>query len=76
MAKLTLSVDDAVIERAKAFAERRQTSVSALVERYLARLTEEPQPRTSEPPVLARLRGTLAGADEREHRAHLERKYR
>ena len=76
MAKLTLSVDDAIIERAKAFAERRQTSVSALVERYLARLTEAPRPRTSEPPVLARLRGTLAGADETQHRAHLERKYR
>jgi len=76
MAKLTLSVDDAVIERAKAFAERRHTSVSALVERYLARLTEQLQPLRDAPPVLARLRGTLAGVEPDEHRAHLERKYR
>ena len=36
MAKLTLSVDEAVVERAKEIARRRGTSVSALVERYLA----------------------------------------
>ena len=32
--KLTLSLDDAVIERAKAYAARRGTSVSRLVEDY------------------------------------------
>jgi hypothetical protein len=77
MAKLTLSVDEDVIERAKAFAERRGTSVSALVERYLTLLTRELRPRSgSESPVLSRLRGILAGVDVEEHRRHLERKYR
>ena len=77
MAKLTLSVDDDVVERAKAFAERRGTSVSALVERYLDLITREATlARDAQPPVLARLRGTLAGADIEEHRRHLERKYR
>ena len=77
MAKLTLSVEDEVIERAKAFAERRGTSVSALVERYLDLITRQPAiARDGQPPVLARLRGTLAGADVGEHRRHLERKYR
>jgi hypothetical protein len=77
VAKLTLSVDDDVIERAKTFAEGRGTSVSALVERYLDLITREPTLATDgQPPVLARLRGTLAGADVGEHRRHLERKYR
>ena len=77
MAKLTLSVEDDVIERAKTFAERRGTSVSALVERYLDLITQEPTlARDGQPPVLARLRGALAGADVEDHRRHLERKHR
>jgi hypothetical protein len=75
MSKLTLSVDEAVVERAKRFAERRGTSLSALVERYLELLTRESAP-PAQPPVLGRLRGILAGADVDEHRRHLERKYR
>jgi hypothetical protein len=77
MAKLTLSVEDDVIERAKALAERRGTSVSALVERYLDLITRERRvAKDGQPPVLARLRGALAGTDVEEHRRHLERKYR
>lgn len=75
MAKLTLSVDPAVVDRAKRFAQSRGTSVSALVERYLDRLTRQPA-ATVEPPVLARLRGLIAGSDPEQHRRHLERKYR
>ncbi|HVS65420.1 MAG TPA: DUF6364 family protein [Thermoanaerobaculia bacterium] len=75
MAKLTLSVDGEVVERAKRFAEQRGTSVSALVERYLDLLTRQPAPSPA-PPILARLRGVLAGVDVEDHRRHLERKYR
>jgi Family of unknown function (DUF6364) len=75
MAKLTLKVDDSVVARAKRLAERRGTSVSQLVELYLDFLTRPPRP-TAETPVLARLRGVIAGADPAEHRRHLERKYR
>jgi hypothetical protein len=75
MSKLTLSVDAAVVERAKRFAERRGTSLSALVERYLELLTREPAP-SAPPPVLGRLRGILTGAEVDAHRRHLERKYR
>jgi hypothetical protein len=76
MAKLTLSVDGEVVERAKLFAERRGTSLSALVERYLDLLARDTAPPVEEPPVLARLRGILSGADPDQHRRHLERKYR
>ena len=75
MAKLTPSVDPTIAERAKRFAERRGTSVSALVERYLDLLTREPR-LEGVPPVLARLRGILGDGDASEHRRHLERKYR
>jgi hypothetical protein len=75
MSKLTLNVDDEVIDRAKRLAERRGTSVSQLVERYLDLLTRPPR-KTDDPPVLARLRGMIGGVDPGEHRRHLERKYR
>ena len=83
MSKLTLSVDEAVVERAKAFARRGETSISALVERYLEALTH-PVPRRSRPgdgelpPVTARLAGLLGrkGGDREAYRRHLDEKYR
>lgn len=75
MAKLTLSVDEAVVRGAKRYAQVRGTSVSKLVERFLGLLARPP--RTSDlPPITRRLRGSLKGADPREYRAYLERKYR
>lgn len=74
MSKLTLSVAPEVIARAKRLARERGTSVSALVERYLDRLTAAP-PVVEPPPVLSRLRGILRGVDPEEHSRHLERKY-
>lgn len=75
MSKLTLSVDDKVIGRAKRFAARRGTSVSRLVESYLE-LVSRPAGEAASAPVLSRLRGSLSGVDVAEHRRHLERKYR
>jgi hypothetical protein len=72
VAKLTLSVDDEVVKRAKRFAERHGTSLSALVERYLDLVTRPPAAAVEPPPVLARLRGILAGAGPADHRRHLE----
>ena len=86
MAKLTLSVDEAVVERAKKFARRRGTSVSALVERYLDVLAQPKGALTPGdsatlpplPPVTARLAGLLRGAqvNRESFRRHLEEKYR
>jgi hypothetical protein len=72
--KLTLSVDDQVIRKAKEWAAKEGTSVSHLVEGLLREVTE-PE-RISAPPVLRRLRGCLRRADARSHRRHLEAKYR
>lgn len=79
MTKLTLSVDEKVVERAKRYASRRGTSVSRLVETYLDALARPADMRDQDlPPVTRRLRGILKGAKHRreDYIDYLERKYR
>jgi uncharacterized protein DUF6364 len=73
MSKLTLSVDEVVIEQAKRFAEQRGTSVSALVERFLDLLVHPPEVEAT--PLVASLRGAARGADPEDYHRYLERKY-
>lgn len=79
MPKLTLSVDEGVVKRAKRYAATRGTSVSRLVEQYLD-LVSRPVPGADEalPPVLRRLRAELRGlsADVADYHRYLDRKYR
>jgi hypothetical protein len=73
-AKLTLSVDPAIVSRAKRYAKRQGVSVSRLVEVYLASISE--QPAAAElPPLVNSLRGALKKADSGAYRKHLVRKY-
>jgi hypothetical protein len=79
MSKLTLSVDEGVVARAKRYAEQQGTSVSHLVETYLDALARPPRVQDDElPPSLRRLRGLLKGVefDREEYIDYLERKYR
>jgi len=79
MAKLTLSVDGEVVDRAKRYAARRGTSVSRLVEGYLELISRPPRlDAETLPPVLGRLHGSLKGSrlGEADHRRYLEKKYR
>ena len=71
--KLTLSVDARVAEAAKRFASTHDTSVSQLVEDFLAVLVRPSE--SSPPPVLDRLRGSLTGVELDDWRAHLDEKY-
>jgi hypothetical protein len=75
MPKLTLSVDERVVERAKTYAASRGTSVSNLVETLLD-LVASPPKAESRAPVLAKLRGSLRRGSVADYRKHLERKYR
>jgi hypothetical protein len=68
--KLTLSVDPAVVSRAKRYAKRQGVSVSRLVEAYLASISE-PAPPSELPPVVASLRGILKKAGTEAYRKHL-----
>lgn len=72
--KLTLSVDSSVVEAAKRYAAASGTSVSRLVENYLAAITRPP-PGGGPPPVLARWRGSMADVDVEDYRAHAVGKY-
>jgi hypothetical protein len=75
MSKLTLSVDEGVVARAKAYAEKKGTSVSELVEGFLDLLSRPGRPRET-PPILESLRGSLKGAKVDDYRRYLEKKYR
>jgi hypothetical protein len=76
MAKLTLSVDERVIERAKRYARARGTSVSGLVEQMLDLAASGSDQPDIAPPVLNRLRGSLKGVDQADYHRYLERKHR
>lgn len=76
MAKLTLSVDDAVVSRAKQYAKLRGVSVSAMVETYLAVVAEPISPAKESAPVLRSLRGILKKSEIGDYRKHLEQKYK
>jgi hypothetical protein len=81
MSKLTLSVDQHVVTRARRYAERQGTSISRLVETYLAAVAGELEDKntTSPTPVLKLLAGILRGdrrADRAAYRRHLAAKYR
>jgi hypothetical protein len=77
--KLTLRIDDKLIERAKTHAQRTGKSVSRMVEDYFELL---PAPGQSEhrplPPIVSSLLGILrnANVDEEDYRRHLEEKHR
>ncbi len=73
-AKLTLTVDPRVIAGAKRYAADAGTSVSRLVEDYLAAIVAQPTPAVGSP-VLERLRGSLRGADVEDFRRHQVEKY-
>lgn len=76
--KLTLRIDDELIDRAKSYARRSGKSVSRLIADYLEMLPEpgrrQPGPST---PIVESLRGVLAGSglDEGDYRRHLEEKH-
>ena len=76
MPKLTLSVNDEVVARATRYAAARGTSVSRLVESMLDLLATVPRSGHADPPILAKLRGSLRRASVRDYRAYLVRKHR
>ena len=72
--KLTLSVDEQVIERARRYSDRHNTSISQLVTTYLSRL-DAPSESTLAPWV-RRLRGVLpSDASLGDYRRHIEDKH-
>jgi hypothetical protein len=76
MVKLTLSIDEQVVDRAKQYARERGTSVSRVVETMLS-LVSRPEAKAAVPtPVLGRLRGSMKRGSVADYRRYLRSKYR
>jgi len=75
--KLTLRMNDALVETAKTEASRRGKSVSRMVGEFFDSLTAVPKGRLSLPPITASLVGLLKskGVSEADYKKHLRKKY-
>jgi antitoxin component of RelBE/YafQ-DinJ toxin-antitoxin module len=76
--KLTLRLEDQLIEQAKSYAEKAGKSVSQLVAEYFKLLTsEKTKPISSSTPVTQSLRGLLRESklDEKDYKKYLEEKH-
>jgi Family of unknown function (DUF6364) len=77
MSKLTLSVDEQVISRAKEYAKLHGMSISAMVETYLDAVAAPQSSYTSlDTPILNSLIGIAKGANIEDYYNYLEQKYR
>ncbi len=57
--KLTLKLDQEVIEKAKGYAKSKNTSLSALVENFLQKITEEKKTKRKVTPLVKSLSGVI-----------------
>ena len=77
--KLTLSVEEGLIRKAKLYAEEQGTSVSSLVERFFAVIKQRPDVEANENTAFTKaLRGTIPEGDgaEDEYVRYLNEKHR
>lgn len=76
--KLTLRLDESLIQRAKFYSEKRGKSVSQIVADYFVLLGEKASESTPKlTPVVKSLKGVLKekNVDEKDYKRHLEEKY-
>lgn len=76
--KLTLRLEDQLIEQAKSYAAQAGKSVSQIVSDYFRLLTsEKPRPSPPSTPITQSLRGLLrdSGLDESDYKKYLEEKH-
>ena len=76
--KLTLALDAGIIEKAKRYAQRKNTSLSGMVENYLLKVVDEDLPEDISP-LVKRLSGVLTLSPDADHKSiyrdHLNDKY-
>ena len=74
--RLNITVDPAVVERARRYTQRHNTSISRLVTEFLAQLPEEDEFNETLTPTVRRLLGVAKGTSDREdYRRYLVEKY-
>ena len=76
--KLTLNIDDNVIEEAKSYAKNNSISLSKLIENYLLSLTNKKSKTTKVSPLVESLTGVVSlesGDYNKEYSDYLSKKY-
>ncbi len=77
--KLTLKLEQSVIEKAKDYAKRQKTSLSRLIENYLLDVTDEENPQEKITPLVRSLSGIIDLPDDYDHKKdyadYLAKKY-
>ena len=75
--KLTLRLDDNLIEQAKIYAQQKGRSLSQVVADYFRVLSTDTIRTKKTPPITASLRGLLkeTNVDEKDYRKYLEEKF-
>lgn len=78
--KLTLKLDEDVIEKAKEYAKLKNTSLSALIENYLQKITSEKKGKRKITPLVKSLSGIIDLPADYDHKKdytdYLMRKYK
>lgn len=75
--KLTLTIEESVIEKAKKYAKSRERSLSDLIENYLKALTKDTnsEEETSElTPIVKSLKGTFNAPENFDYKEELSKK--
>ncbi len=79
-AKLTLSLDEHIIKKAKAYAEKNRTSLSDVIENYLALLVAKDEKQVEISPLVKSLSGVVSLPEGYDYKAeklkHLQEKYK
>ena len=75
--KLTLRLDDNLIEHAKAYARQKGRSLSQVVADYFRILNTDTIPKKRTPPITASLRGLIkdTNVNKKDYRKYLEEKF-
>lgn len=77
-AKLTLKLDKEIIERAKKYAQDKNTSLSKLIENILSKVTDKTSFQAETTPLVDGLSGILSldSNHKEDYRDYLEEKYK
>ena len=75
--KLTLKLDQSIIEQAKMYAKSHKVSLSKLIENYLDSLTKASKKKSSVSPLVQSLTGIIPNDfdDKKEYRDYIIKKY-
>ena len=73
--KLTLTLEDTVIEKAKIYAKNKERSLSSLIENYLKALTKEDNPNEIElTPIVKSMKGSFTAPKDFDYKKELAKR--